>query len=102
MAASASAETVIGLVFGISKTAVTPPSTAARQYRQQYHDPPAPASDSEEDQVGKMKELMADEWDRAYAEGYRKGYLTALRWAFEAAFETLQSEHQTSEKQGKP
>ena len=34
--------------------------------------------------MGKMKDPMADEWDRAYAEGYRKGYLTALRWAFEA------------------
>jgi hypothetical protein len=48
--------------------------------------------------MGKMKELMADEWDRAYAEGYRKGYLTALRWAFEA----LQNEQQTEEMQGKP
>jgi hypothetical protein len=46
--------------------------------------------------MGKMKELMADEWDRAYSEGYRKGYLTAMRWAFG----TLQTEQQTEEMQG--
>ena len=51
--------------------------------------------------MGKMKDLMADEWDRAYAEGYRKGYLTALRWAFDA-FGALQNELQTEEMQGKP
>jgi len=51
--------------------------------------------------MGKMKDLIADDWDRAYAEGYRKGYMTALRWAFDA-FEALQTEQQTSEKQGKP
>jgi hypothetical protein len=51
--------------------------------------------------MGKMKELMADEWDRAYAEGYRQGYMTALRWAFNA-FEALQSQQQTEEMQGKP
>jgi len=51
--------------------------------------------------MGKMKDLVADEWDRAYAEGYRKGYLTALRWAFES-FEASQTEQQTSEMQGKP
>ena len=46
-----------------------------------------------------MKELIADEWDLAYAEGYRKGYTTALRWALQA-FDALQTEQQTSEKQG--
>jgi hypothetical protein len=49
--------------------------------------------------MDKMKDLVADEWDRAYAEGYRKGYLTAMRWALQS-FDALQTEQQTSEKQG--
>ena len=49
--------------------------------------------------MGRMKELIADDWDRAYAKGYRQGYMTALRWAFDA-FEALQNEQQTSELQG--
>jgi len=51
--------------------------------------------------MGRMKELITDEWDLAYAEGYRKGYTTALNWAFDA-FMALQTEQQTLEKQGKP
>jgi hypothetical protein len=52
--------------------------------------------------MGKMKDLVTDDWDRAYAEGYRKGYATALRWGFEAAFYASQNQQQTSEKQGRP
>jgi len=46
--------------------------------------------------MGKMKELMADEWDRAYREGFTDGVAAAL-----AAVATLQSEQQTEEMQGK-
>ena len=44
--------------------------------------------------MGKMKELMADEWDRAYWEGFTDGVAAALA--------TLQSQQQTEEMQGKP
>jgi len=45
--------------------------------------------------MGKMKELMADEWDLAYREGFTDGVAAAL-----AAVATLQSEQQTEEMQG--
>ena len=47
--------------------------------------------------MGRMKELMADEWDRAYREGFTDGVAASL-----AAVATLQSQQQTLEKQGKP
>jgi hypothetical protein len=45
--------------------------------------------------MGRMKELMADEWDLAYREGFTDGVAAAL-----AAVATLQSEQQTEEMQG--
>jgi len=43
-----------------------------------------------------MKDLVADDWDRAYREGFTHGVAAAL-----AAVLTLQSEQQTEEMQGK-
>jgi hypothetical protein len=47
--------------------------------------------------MGRMKELIADEWDLAYREGFTDGVAAAL-----AVVATLQSEQQTEEMQGKP
>jgi len=45
--------------------------------------------------MGRMKELITDEWDLAYREGFTDGVAAAL-----AAVATLQSEQQTEEMQG--
>jgi hypothetical protein len=45
--------------------------------------------------MGRMKELIADEWDLAYRQGFTDGVAAAL-----AAVETLQSQQQTAEMQG--
>jgi hypothetical protein len=42
-----------------------------------------------------MKELIADEWDLAYREGFTDGVAAAL-----AAVDTLQSQQQTAVMQG--
>jgi hypothetical protein len=47
--------------------------------------------------MGRMKDLMADEWDLAYREGFTDGVAAAL-----AVVATLQSEQQMEEMQGKP
>jgi hypothetical protein len=47
--------------------------------------------------MGKMKDLVADDWDRAYREGFTDGVAAAV-----AVVATMQSEQQTEEMQGKP
>ena len=55
--------------------------------------------------MGKMKDLMADEWDRAYRQGYDDAlaeHLGSLSQILDSpAPSAVQTEQQTSELQGK-